>query len=160
VEVNIRDSTRRKGVIEAILFASPSSVSIERLKRISDMGRREIEAYLEELREEYKSRAFTIIKVNNGYQLVTRPEYGEFIEKVREKRVIKLSPQALETLAIILKQGPIMRTKIEELRGIDSSHTLSVLLEWGLIRVKGKDRMAYLYEVAPYFYEYFKIEKS
>jgi len=160
VEVSIKDSTSRKRIIEAILFASPSPVSIERLKKISDMRKKEVETCLEKLSKEYEERAFTIIKVNNKFQLVTKPEYEKFVERVRGKRVIKLSPQALETLAIILKEGPITRAKIEELRGVDSSHTLSVLLEWRLIRVKGKDRMAYLYEVTPYFYEYFKIEKS
>jgi len=160
VVASIRDNTKGKGVIEAILFASPSPVSIEKLKSISDMRKREVEACLEELSEEYRGRAFTLIKVNSGYQLVTRPEYEGFVERVREKRVMKLSPQALETLAIILKRGPITRAKIEELRGLDSSHTLSVLLEWGLVGVVGKDGMAYLYEITPHFYEYFKIEKS
>jgi len=158
--VSIEESiNRKKGIMEAILFISPFPVSIKKLKKIADMGKREIEVCFEELKKDYEERAFTIIKVNDRFQLVTKPEYKEFIERIREKRVIKLSPQALETLAVILKQSPITRAKIEELRGIDSSHTLSVLLEWGLIRVKGKNRSAYLYELTPYFYEYFKIEK-
>ena len=160
MEVSIESKIEPKGKIEAILFASPSPLSIERLKRISGITKRDIERCLDELDKEYENRAFVIIRVNNGFQLVTRPEYEEFVQEVRGKRVVKLSPQALETLAIIFKETPITRIKIEELRGVDSSHTLSVLLDWGLIRVKGKDGMAYLYDVTPYFYEYFKIEKK
>jgi len=63
--VSIRDSTSRKRIIEAILFTSPSPVSIERLKKISDMGKKEVKTCLEKLSKEYEERAFSIIKVNN-----------------------------------------------------------------------------------------------
>lgn len=148
-----------KGIIEAILFASPSPVSIDRLKRISGLKKGNIEHLINEINRDYAKRAYTIIRVNKGFQIVTRPEYEKFVSEVRGNKVIKLSPQALETLAIVFKEGPITRQRIEDIRGLDSSHTLTVLLEWGLIRVKGKDGFAFLYQVTPYFYDYFKIEK-
>ncbi|MCK4255438.1 SMC-Scp complex subunit ScpB, partial [candidate division WOR-3 bacterium] len=60
MEVSIESKIEPKGKIEAIIFASPSPLSIERLKRISGMTKRDIERCLDDLDKEYENRAFVI----------------------------------------------------------------------------------------------------
>ena len=77
--------------------------------------------------------------MNDHYQLATRPEYGEYIDKyfgIDKKQ--SLSQAMLETLSIIAYKQPITRIDIESIRGVKCEYTLGVLNDRGLIKEVGK----------------------
>src|SRR5690606_36434049 len=94
-----------------------------------------------ELRLEYEreGRAFDIVEIAGGYQLLTRPEYGPVLERFESVPVsTRLSTPALETLAIIAYRQPVGRAEVEEIRGVGSGGVLRTLQERGLVDVVGR----------------------
>jgi len=73
--------------------------------------------------------------------LCTRSEYAEWVRGFKaQERKTRLSPAALETLAIVAYRQPITRVEIDEIRGVDSSTVLKTLLERRLVRILGRRR--------------------
>ena len=132
-----------KPVVEALLFATDSPVTVDRLRSIVDsVGTEQIQEIIELLNEEYQKeeRCFHIIEVGGGYQFATRPQYATWIRKLyRGRRLPRLSSAALETLAIIAFKGPIIRAEIEVVRGVNVEGVLKTLLERNLITVVGRE---------------------
>ena len=127
--------------IEAILFASGDSVPIARLSLILGAKETEVENCAALLAEKYSSeqRGMRILKLDGGLQMCSAPEYAPFISKVLEQRKPPmLSQPALETLAITAYFQPVTRAYIEQVRGVDSSYTVNMLTERGLIEECGK----------------------
>ena len=80
-----------------------------------------------------------ILRLEDKLQMCSAPEYAPFITKTLEQRKPPmLSPPALETLAIVAYFQPVTRAYIEKVRGVDSSYTVSVLAERGLIEACGR----------------------
>ena len=126
-----------KSAIEAILFAAGDCVPAARLSCELD----EILRAAEELSEEYEreSRGVRLLRLGDKLQLCSAPEYAPFIVKTLEQRKPPmLSQPALETLAIVAYFQPVTRAYIDRVRGVDSSYTVSVLLDRGLIESCGK----------------------
>ncbi len=128
-----------KQIIEALLIATDTPLSLERIAGIINCSEEEVKNNLEILNEEYKQtgRAFEIKEVAGGYQIYTLPEYADYVGKLKQKKE-KLSKAALETLAIIAYHQPITRAEIEKARGVDCSYILDSLLEKGLIKTTGR----------------------
>jgi segregation and condensation protein B len=85
---------------------------------------------------------FQIEEIANGFQLLSRPEYHEWISKIRKKSgESKLSQQALETLSIIAYKQPIIRAEIEAIRGVQSGQMIRTLIEKGLVKITGRDEV-------------------
>lgn len=127
--------------IEAILFAAGDSVPIARLSLILEVGENEIEAAAAELERRYVSenRGIRILRLDRNLQMCSAPEYAELISKVLEQRKpSRLSQAALETLAVVAYFQPVTRSYIEQMRGVDSSYSVSVLEDRGLIEVGGR----------------------
>lgn len=127
--------------IEAILFASGDSVPIARLSLILGAKETEVENCAALLAEKYSSeqRGMRILKLDGRLQMCSAPEYAPFISKVLEQRKPPmLSQPALETLAITAYFQPVTRAYIEQVRGVDSSYTVNMLTERGLIEECGK----------------------
>jgi len=100
-----------------------------------------LEAALEELRVHYDEgeHGVELVEVAGGWQILTRPEYTEAIERAQlAARPQRLSAAALETLAIIAYRQPIGRAEIEEIRGVGAGAILKSLHERGLIDVVGR----------------------
>jgi segregation and condensation protein B len=150
-----------KGIIEAILFVSSEPVSLKKLKSFFALKEEEIARIISLLNEEYEKskRAFRIQQVVNGYQLFTLPEYSDYLNKFyQEKKRKRLSPAALEVLAIIAYNQPITKQEIEKIRGVDSTHTLNILLEKKLIKITGRAKKPgapFLYSLTNEFLRYF-----
>jgi segregation and condensation protein B len=109
---------------------------------VDSIGTEQIQNIIEILNEEYhkEGRCFHIIEVAGGYQFATRPQYATWIRKLyRGRRLPRLSPAALETLAIIAFKGPIIRAEIEAVRGVNVEGVLKTLLERNLITVVGRE---------------------
>lgn len=127
--------------IEAILFAAGDSVPIARLSLILGADEEEIVRVAEELAETYarQERGMRILRLEDKLQMCSAPEYAPFIIKTLEQRKPPmLSQPALETLAIVAYFQPVTRAYIDKVRGVDSSYTVSVLQERGLIEICGR----------------------
>ena len=129
-------------LIEALLFASPDPLTVQRIKAIVPGTENEdIVESIEELRRDYErdDRAFQIVEVANGYQLTTKPDYAIWVDKLFESRSkTSLSRPALETLAVIAYKQPVVRSAIEAIRGVNVDSVLRTLMERGLVRIVGR----------------------
>lgn len=139
-------STELKNIVESIIFASEDEVSSKQIKDIIDRsGLRisiaEVEESVNELNDEYKNgnKSFEILKIAGGFSFATKKEYGRFIGKLFEdKQRKKLSPSALETLAIIAYKQPITRSEMEFIRGVNVDYIVNSLLEKEMITIHGR----------------------
>ncbi len=156
-----------KGVLEALLFISPESLSVNTMREVLDQVEEEmIRAALIELAEEYRSRpgGLQIVEVAGGWAMVTRQEVAPWVKRlawVRQRS--RLSKAAVEALAMIAysrrDQKPgLTRAEIELIRGTDSAGVLKTLLDRRLIKIVGRKEVPgrpMLYGVTQYFLEYF-----
>ena len=127
--------------IEAILFAAGDSVPIARLSLILEVYEGEIENAAAALAEKYISegRGIRILRLDDKLQMCSAPEYASYISKALEQRKPPmLSQSALETLAAVAYFQPVTRAYIDQVRGVDSSYTVGVLTQRGLIEPCGK----------------------
>ena len=130
-----------RGVIESLIFASESPLSVERIKEVlGEVSKKDIQRLLSELRADYggSPRGFTLEEVAEGFQFRTRPEHAEWIKKLKKTKPLALSQPALETLAIVAYKQPLVRAEVEKIRGVDSGGVLRTLLERKLIKILGK----------------------
>ncbi len=127
--------------IEAILFAAGECVPAARLSLVLGVEESELELYVRQLQQEYEAdgRGMRILRLGDKLQMCSAPEYAPYISKVLEQRKPPmLSQPALETLAVVAYFQPVTRAYIDQVRGVDSSYTVGVLLERGLIERCGK----------------------
>lgn len=126
--------------IEALIFASDEPVSIEEISRILAVSVRDVKEALDELYTAYldKKHGIYLKEYNGRYIFVTKPEYASVIKEMHQKRITRLTPAALETLAIIAYKQPITRAEIEEIRGVKAEKTLLTLSKYGLIEEMGR----------------------
>jgi segregation and condensation protein B len=131
-------------LLEAALFSSAHPVALSDLKAMvtdADTTADDVTAALHELRRHYDDdgHGVELIEVAGGWQILTRPEYTETIERAQlAARPQRLSDAALETLAIIAYRQPIGRAEIEEIRGVGCGQMLKSLHERELIEVTGR----------------------
>src|SRR2546425_13222668 len=100
-------------------------------------GESAVRTALAELRAAYSDEhGVELVEIAEGWQFFTRREYAETIVRAQfPLRPRRLSPAALETLAIIAYRQPVGRLEVDEIRGVDSGAVLDKLVERGLIRV-------------------------
>ena len=132
-----------QAVLEAILFTASEPISVSQLRNIFDrtVSGHAIRAQLQKLGQFYDQhqRSFQISEIANGFQICTRPGYAGWIEKLHTRQVrVKLTPSALEALAIVAYKQPGTRLEIEEIRGVNSDSVLNSLIEKGLVRISGR----------------------
>ncbi len=134
-----------KRIVEALLFAVQEPISVRKISEIVEgTEAKEIREVIQQLREEYDTHdmVFQIEEIANGFQLLSRPEYHEWISKIRKKSSeSKLSQQALETLSIIAYKQPIIRADIEAIRGVQSGQMIRTLVEKSLVKITGRDEV-------------------
>nr|HID60104.1 SMC-Scp complex subunit ScpB [Desulfobacterales bacterium] len=128
-------------IIESLLFVSEEPLSISKIHSVlKEFDKKKIREAIEALIERYQSQehGFTLKEVAGGFQFRTRPEYSEWIKRLKPSNPVRLSRPALETLTIIAYRQPVLRCEIEEIRGVDCGGTIRTLLEKKLIRVVGR----------------------
>lgn len=133
---------RIEQIVEAVLFASDAPLRAEEIARADEtLDEDTVENAIRALRTVYldAERAFDVVEVAEGYQLLTRPEYAPYLERFDTvPRSSRLSGPALETLAIIAYRQPIGRVEIEHVRGVGSSGVIRTLQDRALIDVVGR----------------------
>jgi len=128
-----------KGAIEAVLFVSGEHISRGELQDLLGLGANDLEEIMQEMIAEYEtsSRGIQILAVEDGYIMATKAEVSEVVVKMLKPASRRLSPAALETLAIIAYRQPISRPEIEQIRGVKSDRVIANLLEKGIIKEVG-----------------------
>lgn len=152
-------------MLEAIIFAADTPVSEKNLKSyLSDeINGYSIQETVDILNGEYieSGRAFNIVTVAGGYQMITLPEYAGYIKKMYTGRIRnKLSQAALEVLAVVSFKQPISKADISAVRGANSDGVVKNLLERRLVTISGRGEgigRPLLYSTTPEFLEYFGI---
>ncbi len=132
----------RVALLGALLFTAGEPVAKERLAAAVESSGEELEGLLEELARRATGVGLVLLEHQGRVQLATAPEvHGvikTFLGRAEEAR---LSPAALETLAIVAYAQPVTRAEIEALRGVDSTAALQTLLAHGLIEPVGRRSM-------------------
>lgn len=151
-------------LLEAALFASPRPIPVDELAALDpEASPAAVQSAIDELREHYDvdGHGVELMDVGGGWQVLTRPEYTEAIERAQMAvRPTRLSPAALETLAIIAYRQPIGRAEVSEIRGVDVGAVIKSLHERGLIDVVGRAEglgRALLYGTTSLFLEQFAL---
>jgi len=129
------------GIIESVLFAAGESVDADKLAEIAEVGEQQVYDAVNAINQEYTAnrRGFSIIEIDGGYQICTRPEYYPHVQAIAGiKRQQGLSSAALEALSIIAYNEPITRGTIEYVRGVNSDGAVARLVERGLVEEKGR----------------------
>ena len=127
--------------IEAILFAAGERVDISRLAMTLEADPDEIAAAADALADElsFNRRGIRILRLEDGYQMVSSGEMADYITKALETRKPpKLSASQLETLTIIAYYQPATKAMVEQIRGVDSSYSITALLNKKLIEDAGR----------------------
>lgn len=127
--------------MEGILFASGEPVSIERICMATELDRPTAEQVLRRLGDyyAYERRGIRLVQMDESYQLCSSPDYADTIRRAFEiRKSAKLSQPALEVLTIIAYYQPTTRAYVDQVRGVDSSYTMSLLLERDMIEECGR----------------------
>ena len=165
-------------VLEALLFASDKPISaaecVKHLKGAVDAApedpevaalaktkQDEVATVMRELEAEYEEqqRGFRVVESGGGWKVVTSPDAASWVRQLfPENRPARLSPSALETLAIVAYRQPITRADIEAVRGVNVDGVMQTLLERGVIRISGRAEVPgrpLLYGTTEFFLEHF-----
>ena len=125
--------TEQIRMVEAILFASSTPVTVNELKSRMPQGS-DPESALSELKSHYSNRGVNLVKVGDGWAIRTSADLS-FLMRKETVETRKLSRAAVETLAIIAYHQPVTRLEIEEIRGVGvSKGTVDLLLEMDWIK--------------------------
>lgn len=139
LETSIRPSL--KSAIESLLFVSGEPLTARDLAHHLEMSVDVLEEVIKEMMEEFEDerRGIKLISINDGYQLVTKAENSDFIQKLLKKNKRQsLSQASLESLAIVAYKQPITRVDIDEIRGVKSDSALQKLIDKELIKEVGR----------------------
>lgn len=132
---------RIKSIIESILFVTGEPLSLRDIAINLEMPPRYVEEVLNEMILDYEtsSRGIKLISIKDEYQLVTKSENSDYIQKLLKKNKRQsLSQASLESLAIIAYKQPITRIDIDEIRGVKSESAIQKLIEKNLIKESGR----------------------
>ncbi len=134
------DDIKIKPIIEALLFSQDEPISEEKLAKILEKEVDIVKEAIEELKGDFRERAVEPIYIAGGWTFQTKKEFSSWIEKLSPRRKIKLSKQALVTLAIIAYNQPITKQGIERIRGVDSYGAIKRLLEYEFVEIQGQKK--------------------
>ena len=135
------DLYETKAVIEGLLFAAGDSVEIDRIADIIEMDKKTTKEIISKMMDDYniEKRGIKIIQLGSSYQMCTKPEYFDYIQRLAEpKRMQNLSNAAMEVLSIIAYRQPVTRAMIESIRGVSCDAIINRLIERNLIEETGR----------------------
>lgn len=135
------DQTELQRAIEAILFAAGERVEISRLAATLETDEDSVAEAVKALADKlaFERRGIRILKLEDGYQMVSSGEMADFVTRALETRKPpRLSSSQLETLTIVAYYQPATKAVIEQLRGVDSAYTVAALLNKRLIEEAGR----------------------
>lgn len=133
------ETTEAAAMIEAILFVANGAVPAESLRKTLELDAEGLNDALGLLAERRAGGGVRLQRKGSEVQLVTDPAAAPYVERFLGIQVSgRLSPAALETMAIVAYREPITRAQIEAIRGVNSDGVLGTLLARGLIAEAGR----------------------
>ncbi len=137
-----RDAASLAVVVEAALISSDKPLSVAKLAEVAGgTTPKDVTAAIEALNAHYREtgRAFSIEQLAGGWQIFTHAQHAGVVSALHKSRVqTKLSPAALETLAIIAYKQPVLRADVEAVRGVASGEMIRALMERRLVKITGR----------------------
>jgi len=174
-------------IVEALIFASPEGASTkeiarcirsaaatardaddenppENITRHAHVTEEDVVAAISRLNLSYieTGRAFLLHERPAGWRIMSRMDYAPWVRELfPDKKPARLSPGALETLAIIAYRQPMTRSSIEAVRGVGVDGPLQTLLDRNIVRIAGRADLPgrpLLYETTELFLEHFGLK--
>ena len=167
--MKVENSEQLNRQVEALIYASEMGIGIAEIRQVltalydTEIAEEPIIRALETIKDRYQrdDHVLELRVINDGYQFLTKPVYYHTINQLQAHRSKKkLSPAALETLAIIAYRQPITKLEIEQIRGVNCDYSVHRLLEKELIKIAGKaDTLGkpILYATSELFMDHFGI---
>jgi segregation and condensation protein B len=148
--------------VECLLFVAGEPLGLDEIMRALKCTAEEAEQAVGDLQARLKQSGsgLQVMRIAEGWQLSTRPEYAETIAMLLARGETKLSRAALETLAIVAYRQPITQAEIEAVRGVSCSGVLKTLMDRRLAYEAGRKQSIgrpILYATTPEFLHYFAI---
>ena len=127
------------GLLEALLLASGDPLPISRVEELLGCTKDDVLALAESLKQSYanETRGLELVNVSSKLQLRTKAVYAEYVRNIIAVKPRKLSQAALETLAVIAYQQPVVKSEVDKIRGVDVAPTIKTLMERKLIKILG-----------------------
>jgi len=123
------------GALECLLFMADRPLTVGELSQLLDISPPAVRQLLESLEDRYEG--VHVVEVAGGFEIATRLQYAEYISRLHQPPKFRLSPAAMETLAIVAYRQPVTRPEIELLRGVNSDSVVNTLLDHELICERG-----------------------
>ena len=139
--VKIMEIKEYQAITEAVLFASGEPVEISRLAEVLEIDVNTVQRLTDDLMSEVNGRTggVRIVKLDNCYQMCTKPIYAEHIRKVLDiRKNLPLTQAAMEVLSIVAYNQPVTRAFIEQVRGVDCGAVIQGLVNKKLVEEKGR----------------------
>ena len=128
--------------VEAVLFLSRGPVNTRKIAQLASLeDGTQARTMIGHLNRRYDEvgRAFHVKKIAGGYQMLTRPQFFDWINRLEHSPSrIRLSTAARETLTVVAYRQPIIKAEIESIRGVSCGEMLRQLLEKGLVKISGR----------------------
>lgn len=126
-------------LVEALLFVADEPVNVSDLANALDAPAESVQQALDWLVAQAPSRGVSVVRVGVRVQLVTAPEAASCVARfLGMDRTTKLSPAAMETIAIIAYRQPVTRAQVEAIRGVNSDAVIRTLRARNLIETVGQ----------------------
>ncbi len=164
-EKDFIDDQRMYSIIESMLFSTDRPLSAEAMKQAfkgTNINIKKIRKAIEEYSEILASadRGVFVEKVGGGYQLRTKQDNVDFLQRTQKGRPFRLSGPALEVLSIIAYEQPCIKARVDEIRAVESGHLMRALMDKGLVAFDGKSELPgkpMLYKTTKKFLEIFSL---
>jgi len=124
--------------LEALLFVAERPLTRREIGSLAGVDRPTVDALLGDLEVSLKQRGLRLLASGDHVQLATAPEAGGLIARYVGSDGVRLSPAALETLAIVAYRQPVTKGVIERIRGVDSDYVVRSLLHRRLVVELGR----------------------
>lgn len=128
--------------VEAVLTVATEPVPAGLLAELLELPAERVEQLCQELAESYEAegRGFRLVRVAGGYRFQSAEEYAGYVERfVLDGAPQRLSPAALETLAVVAYKQPVSRTQVSAIRGVNADGVLRLLVARGYVKEVGRD---------------------
>lgn len=154
----------RQSRLEALFLLARQPLAVRKLARMANLADgTEARTLIRALQQLYDQRgcAFQIVQVAGGYQLLTRAKFAPWLQKFTPPDDFRLSPPAMETLAVVAYRQPAVRAEIEAIRGVQCGELLRQLMDRDLLRIVGRSEelgRPILYGTTPRFLQVFGLQ--
>jgi segregation and condensation protein B len=136
--LNEAPATLTVSQLEALLFVAERPLTRREIGALAGIAREVVDSVLGDLEVALRERGLRLLSSGEQVQLVTSPESGALIARYVGADAVRLSPAALETLAIVAYRQPVTRGVIERIRGVDSDYVLRSLVHRRLVVEQGR----------------------